>query len=42
MNIHGFCQQEFESELKSGAEDAEEEGKKMVDSVKESVDEKLK
>lgn len=37
-----LCPQEFESELKSGAQDAEEEGKKMVDSVKESVDEKLK
>ncbi|CAL8468629.1 g8169 [Coccomyxa elongata] len=33
---------EFETELKSGAEDAAEEGKKTIDSVKESVDEKLK
>jgi len=34
--------QEFESELKSGAEDAEEEGKKAVDSIKDKVDETLK
>lgn len=34
--------QEFESELKSGAEDAEEEGKKLADDMKAKKDELLK
>jgi hypothetical protein len=34
--------QEFETELKRGAEDASEESKKIADSVKDNVDEKLK
>jgi hypothetical protein len=34
--------QEFETELKSGAEDVEEEGKKIVDAVNAKKDESLK
>lgn len=34
--------QEFESELKSGAEDVEEEGKKIADAVKGKADEVTK
>ena len=40
--MHCRCMQEFETELKSGAEDVEDEAKKAVDAVKSKTDESLK